>query len=62
LQDADVAPQHAEIHLDNYGNCAIVDRNSATGIYVGGVRVRSAALSHGSSIRIGATDFRYLAE
>lgn len=62
LDDHEVELQHAEIQLDGYGNSAIVDRNSRGGTFVGGNRVRTAALTHGSSIRIGNTDLRYLAE
>ncbi len=62
LDDHEVELQHAEIQLDGYGNAAIVDRNSRGGTFVGGNRIRSAALTHGSSIRIGNTDLRYLAE
>ncbi|MBP9086392.1 MAG: FHA domain-containing protein [Kofleriaceae bacterium] len=62
LDDHEIELQHAEIQLDGYGNSSIVDRNSRSGTFVGGTRVRSAALIHGSSIRIGNTDLRYLAE
>ncbi len=62
LDDHEVELQHAEIQLDGYGNSAIIDRNTRGGTFVGGTRVRSAALTHGSSIRIGTTDLRYLAE
>lgn len=62
IDDPDAEAQHAEIQLDGYGNAAIIDRNTRSGTFVGGSRIRSAALTHGSSIRIGSTDLRYLAE
>ncbi|HPH68385.1 MAG TPA: FHA domain-containing protein [Kofleriaceae bacterium] len=62
LDDPDAEAQHAEIQLDGYGNAAIIDRNTRSGTFVGGARIRTAALTHGSSIRIGSTDLRYLAE
>lgn len=58
--DGQVSPHHAAFVLDTLGNYTVVDRGSATGIMVNGVRVANARLQHGNVIRIGSAELRFL--
>jgi len=58
--DPRVAPHHAVFVTDAAGAFGVVDRASATGTFVNGVRITEARLQHGNLIRIGACDLRYL--
>ena len=48
--------------MDAGGGFGIVDRGSATGTFVNGVRITEARLQHGNLIRIGASSLRYLVQ
>lgn len=62
IEDGFTSSQHAQIGMDAAGNCKVYDRGSTNGTYINGVRVNESALQHGVSIKIGATEIRFLAE
>lgn len=62
ISDGYTSGHHAQFGLDHLGNCRVFDRGSTNGTFVNGVRVTEQALGHGVTVRIGATDFRFLAQ
>lgn len=54
LPDASVSRRHARLETQK-GNWVITDLNSSNGTFVNGVRIKSAALSPGDSLKLGAT-------
>jgi uncharacterized protein YegL len=62
LEDPAANPRHCEIRVDSDGNCTIVDRKSHYGTFLAGQKIQTAALMHGTIIRVGNTDLRFLAE
>ena len=62
IDDGYTSGVHAQISMDQFGNCRLYDNNSTNGVYVNGVRVADYALQHGVSMRIGSTELRFLAE
>jgi pSer/pThr/pTyr-binding forkhead associated (FHA) protein len=62
IEDGFTSSQHAQIGMDDGGNCKLYDRGSTNGTYINGVRINESALQHGASIKIGATEIRFLAE
>ena len=60
LLDEGISREHALILRDEAtGSFTIEDLQSTNGTKVNGKRVRSAALSHGDSIEVGHTRFRF---
>ena len=62
IDDGYTSTQHAQIGMDQFGNCRVYDRGSTNGTFVNGVRVTEYALEHGNTLRIGSTDLRFLAQ
>jgi hypothetical protein len=62
IDDGFTSSVHAQMSMDQFGNCRIYDNNSTNGLYVNGVRVADYALSHGVSVKIGSTEMRFLAQ
>ena len=62
IEDGFTSSQHAQIGMDEGGNCKLYDRGSTNGTYINGVRINESGLQHGVSIKIGATEIRFLAE
>jgi hypothetical protein len=62
IDDGFTSSQHAQIGMDQFGNCRIYDRGSTNGTYVNGQRVTEYVLEHGMAVRIGSTELRYLAQ
>jgi hypothetical protein len=62
IDDGFTSSQHAQIGMDQFGNCRIYDRGSTNGTYVNGQRVTEYVLEHGMAIRIGSTELRFLAQ
>ena len=62
IEDGYTSSQHAQIGMDVNGMCKLYDRGSTNGTFVNGVRITETALQHGNTIRIGSTEFRFLAE
>jgi pSer/pThr/pTyr-binding forkhead associated (FHA) protein len=62
IDDGYTSTQHAQVGMDQFGNCRLYDRNSTNGTFVNGVRVTETVLGHGMSIRIGSTELRFLAQ
>lgn len=61
-EDGFASSQHAQILMDQGGNCTLVDKGSTNGTFVNGVRVTQYALTHGVAIRVGSTELRFLAQ
>lgn len=62
IDDGYASTTHAQIGVDGRGFCTIYDRGSTNGTFVNGVRITEMPLEHGASLRIGATELRFLAE
>jgi hypothetical protein len=62
IEDGFTSSQHAQIAMDQVGNCRLYDRGSTNGTFVNNARVTEVALEHGASIRIGSTELRFLAQ
>jgi hypothetical protein len=62
LDDGYTSSVHAQVGMDQAGNCRLYDRGSTNGTFVNGVRVTEVALDHGMSVRIGSTELRFLAQ
>jgi hypothetical protein len=62
IDDGYTSGQHAQIGMDHFGNCRIYDHGSTNGTYINGVRITEYALEHGTSVRIGSTELRFLAQ
>ena len=62
LPDPQVAPHHAIFVVDTTGVWGLVDRGSATGTFVNGVRITETRLQHGNLIKIGACTLRFLGQ
>jgi hypothetical protein len=60
--DPAVSPHHAMFVVDERGVMALVDRGSATGTFVNGVRITEARLQHGNLVRIGSCSLRFLSQ
>ncbi|HEX4420634.1 MAG TPA: FHA domain-containing protein [Kofleriaceae bacterium] len=62
IDDGYASTQHAQVGMDQFGNCRLYDRNSTNGTFVNGVRITEVVLDHGMSVRIGSTELRFLAQ
>lgn len=62
LPDGAASSQHAQISMDPNGICKVYDRGSTNGTFVNGNQITEFPLQHGSSLRIGSTELRFLAE
>jgi len=60
--DPQVSPQHALFVLDTLGNFTVVDKGSAAGIMINGVRMADARLQHGNVVRVGGVDLRFMVQ
>ncbi|MBA3821670.1 MAG: FHA domain-containing protein, partial [Deltaproteobacteria bacterium] len=61
LDDGYTSSHHAQIGVDHFGNCRLYDQGSTNGTFVNGVRVAEYVLEHGTTLRIGSTELRFLA-
>ncbi len=62
IEDGFTSSLHAQIAIDQFGNCRIYDQGSTNGTFVNGVRVTEYVLENGVSMRIGSTELRFLAQ
>lgn len=62
IDDGYTSSQHAQIGMDHFGNCRVYDRGSTNGTFVNGQRVTEYVLEHGTNLRIGSTELRFLAQ
>lgn len=62
LSDGFASGEHADLIQTARDEWSVHDRGSTNGTFVNGVRVSQARLSHGVTLRVGSTDFRFLAE
>jgi len=62
IDDGYASTQHAQIAIDQFGNCRLYDRGSTNGTFANGVRVSDVVLDHGMTVRIGSTELRFLAQ
>jgi hypothetical protein len=60
--DGFASSHHAQILMDQAGNCTVIDKGSTNGTFVNGVRISQYALTHGVAIRVGSTELRFLAQ
>lgn len=62
IPDGYTSSNHAQFTMDPAGNCIVVDLGSTNGTFINGQRIQSSALQHGMTIKIGATEFRFLTQ
>jgi hypothetical protein len=62
IDDGYASGHHAQIIMDQGGNCRLYDFGSTNGTFVNGVRVTDVALEHGATVKIGSTELRFLAQ
>ena len=62
IQDGYTSSNHAQFTMDANGTCMVVDLGSTNGTFVNGQRVATSPLQHGMTIKIGATELRFLTE
>jgi hypothetical protein len=62
IQDGFTSSNHAQFAMDPNGTCTLVDLGSTNGTYINGLRVQTAPLQHGMTIKIGSTELRFLTE
>jgi len=65
IEDGYTSTFHAQFGVDHFGNCQLFDQQSTNGSFVNGVRAtpgQGVPLENGATVRIGATDFRFLAQ
>jgi len=62
IQDGYTSSNHAQFMMDPNGNCTVIDLGSTNGTFINGMKITQQALSHGMTIKIGATELRFLTE
>lgn len=62
IDDGFTSSMHAQIAMDQFGNCRIYDQGSTNGTFVNGVRITDYVLENGVSMRIGSTELRFLSQ
>jgi hypothetical protein len=62
IEDGYTSSQHAQITMDPNGSCHLYDHNSTNGTFVNNQRITAAPLVHGTMIKIGSTELRFLAQ
>ncbi len=62
IQDGYTSGNHAQFTMDLEGNCMVVDLGSTNGTFINGQRITNSPLQHGMTIKIGATEFRFLTQ
>jgi pSer/pThr/pTyr-binding forkhead associated (FHA) protein len=48
--------------MDANGNCRLYDYNSTNGTFVNNQRIKDVVLEHGTAIKIGSIELRFLAQ
>jgi pSer/pThr/pTyr-binding forkhead associated (FHA) protein len=62
IQDGYTSSNHAQFTMDPNGNCMVIDLGSTNGTFINGMQITQQALQHGMTIKIGATEMRFLTE
>ena len=62
IQDGYTSSNHAQFTMDPNGNCTVIDLGSTNGTFINGMQIKQQALQHGMTIKIGATELRFLTE
>ncbi|MEO6772134.1 MAG: FHA domain-containing protein [Kofleriaceae bacterium] len=62
LADGYTSSNHAQFMMDVNGSCVVIDLGSTNGTFIDGIRIQQHALIHGMTIKIGATELRFLTE
>ncbi|MFT3700275.1 MAG: FHA domain-containing protein [Kofleriaceae bacterium] len=62
IQDGYTSTNHAQFIMDPEGNCTILDLGSTNGTFINGQRIQQQALTHGMTIKVGATELRFLTQ
>jgi hypothetical protein len=61
LDDGFTSGHHAQFVIDGSGKVTLFDYGSTNGTFVNGQKISSVVLEHGSTIKIGSTEIRFLA-
>lgn len=61
LDDGFTSGHHAQFVIDGTGKITLFDYGSTNGTFVNGQKITSVVLEHGSTIKIGSTEIRFLA-
>ena len=61
LDDGFTSGHHAQFVIDGSGKVTLFDYGSTNGTFVDGQKITSVVLEHGSTIKIGSTEIRFLA-
>lgn len=61
LDDGFTSGHHAQFVIDGGGKITLFDYGSTNGTFVNGQKITSVVLEHGSTIKIGSTEIRFLA-
>jgi hypothetical protein len=62
IEDGYTSSQHAQIAMDANGSCRLYDYNSTNGTFVNNQRIKDVVLEHGTAIKIGSIELRFLAQ
>ncbi len=62
IPDGYTSSNHAQFTMDPEGNCMLVDLGSTNGTFINGQRIQTSPLQHGMTIKIGATELRFLTQ
>ncbi len=62
LDDGFTSGHHAQFVIDGTGKITLFDYGSTNGTFVNGQKITSVVLEHGSTIKIGSTELRFLAQ
>ncbi len=61
IDDGFTSGHHAQFVIDGSGTVTLFDYGSTNGTFVNGQKITSVVLEHGSTIKIGSTEIRFLA-
>jgi hypothetical protein len=62
IEDGFTSSTHAQIILEPTGKGRLIDMGSTNGSFVNGVRITDTILEHGTTLKIGSTELRFLAQ
>jgi hypothetical protein len=62
IQDGYTSSNHAQFTMDPNGNCMVIDLGSTNGTFINGMQITQQVLQHGMTIKVGATELRFLTE
>jgi len=62
LDDGFTSGHHAQFVMDGSGKVTLFDYGSTNGTFVNGQKITTVVLEHNSTIKIGSTELRFLAQ